>query len=72
MTTRTGLSNLGLFSLEKAPERLSIFKGVYKKSGEGLIMECSDRTRGNGFELKRGIFRLDIRKKFFPMREECT
>jgi len=44
-------------------------KGAYKKVGEGLFtMVCSDRTRDNGFKLKKGSFRLDIRKKFFTMR----
>lgn len=34
---------------------------------EGFTRVCSARVSGNGFKLKEGVFRLNIRQKFFSV-----
>ena len=69
------LRELRLFSREKRRLQgdlmvaFQYLKGPYKKDGDRLFSRaCSNSIRGNGFKLKEGRFRLDVRKKFFTVR----
>ena len=68
------LGELGLGSLGRRRVRRDLItafqyiKRASKKDTERLLTRaCSVRTRGNGFKLNEGRFRLAIGKKCFPM-----
>ncbi|KAK4829710.1 hypothetical protein QYF61_006085 [Mycteria americana] len=68
------LRELGLFSLEKRRlwgdfiAAFQYLKETYKKDEDRHFGRAwCGKTMGNGFKIKEGRFRLDIRKKFFTM-----
>ena len=68
------LRERGSFSLERRLQGALLVafpcvRGAYKQEGEWLFTRVdSDRTRDDGFKLRQGRFRLDIRRKFFTWR----
>ena len=67
LVARQRLTNMVVIP-QTVHKQFQYLKGAYRKDREGLcIRACSDRARGNGFKLKEGRFRLDVRKKFFTV-----
>ena len=75
LSCQEGLGELGLFSLGRGRLRgdliaaFQCLKGPCRKDGDNIFSRtCCSRTRSNGFDLREGRFRLDIRRKFFTVR----
>jgi len=78
LSSEDKLKELGLFSLEERRLQWDLIpyfrylKGAYKHEENQLFTRGDpDRARGNGFKLKEGIFRLDVRRKFFTKGGEA-
>ena len=59
-------NNIGIGFQDTGTAAFQYLKVDYKKEGNRLFTRVEgSRTRGNGFKLKEGRFRLDVKGKFF-------
>jgi len=72
---KENLGKIDMFSFEKRRlwgdliVALQYLRAAYKQEGDQLFTwSDSDTTRGNGFKLREGRFRLDVWRKYFTPR----